>query len=135
LPLLKLILPCYYEFNYRRKGAKMHIEEYVFGRIVIDKKTYTSDVIVYPDRVDPSWWRKEGHYLQKEDLSGVIAAKPDILIIGTGNMGVMQVPESTVTFLQRQGITVHVAKTAKAVEMFNSMPAGKKVIGAFHLTC
>ena len=113
----------------------MHIDEYIFGRIIIDKKTYTSDVIVYPDRVDPSWWRKEGHYLQKEDLSGVIAAKPDILIVGTGNMGVMQVPENTVTFLQRQGIEVHVAKTGQAVEMFNNMPADKKVIGAFHLTC
>jgi hypothetical protein len=113
----------------------MHIDEYIFGRIIIDKKTYTSDVIVYPDRVDPSWWRKEGHYLQKEDLSGVIAAKPDILIVGTGNMGVMQVPESTLTFLQRQGITVHVAKTGQAVELFNSMTSDKKVIGAFHLTC
>jgi hypothetical protein len=92
-------------------------------------------VIIYPDRVNPSWWRKEGHYLQKEDLSGVIAAKPDILIVGTGNMGVMQVLESTVTFLQRQGIEVHVAKTAKAVELFNSMTSDKKVIGAFHLTC
>ena len=113
----------------------MHIDEYIFGRIIIDKKTYTADVIVYPDRVDPSWWRKEGHYLQKEDLSGVIAAKPDILIVGTGNMGVMQVPENTVTFLQRRGIEVHVAKTGQAVEMFNNMPADKKVIGAFHLTC
>ncbi len=113
----------------------MHIDEYVFGRIIIDKKTYTSDVIVYPDRVDPSWWRKEGHYLQKEDLTGVIAAKPDILVVGTGSMGVMQVPEGTITFLQRQGIEVRVAKTAKAVEMFNNMPSDKKVIGAFHLTC
>jgi len=33
----------------------MHISDYRFGRIVIDGKTYTSDVIVYPDRVDPSW--------------------------------------------------------------------------------
>jgi hypothetical protein len=113
----------------------MHIDGYVFGRMTIDKKTYTTDLIVYPDRVDPSWWRKEGHYLQKEDLSGIVAARPDILVVGTGDMGVMQVPESTITFLKDHGIEVHVAKTGKSVELFNSQPADKKVIGAFHLTC
>lgn len=113
----------------------MHIDGYVFGRIIINKKTYISDVIVYPDRVDQSWWRKEGHYLQKEDIPDIIAAKPDILIVGTGNMGVMQVPDSTIKFLKQQGIEIHVEKTGKAVEIFNNQPAGKKVIGAFHLTC
>ena len=113
----------------------MHIDGYVFGRIIIDIKTYTTDVIVYPDRVDPSWWRKEGHYLQKEDLPEIVKAKPDILIIGTGNMGVMQVAESTIKYFERQGIEVHVAKTGKAVEMFNDLSAGNKVIAAFHLTC
>ena len=113
----------------------MHIDGYVFGRIIINEKTYSSDVIVYPDRVDPSWWRKEGHYLQKEDLSGIVAEKPEILIIGTGHMGVMQVPESTIAYLTKQGIEVHVEPTGKAVEIFNSQPARKKVAGAFHLTC
>ena len=113
----------------------MHIDGYVFGRMIIDSKTYTADVIVYPDRVDPSWWRKEGHYLNKEDLPDIIKAKPDILVIGTGNMGVMQVPEATVKYIEKQGIEVHVTKTGKAVEIFNELSAGKKVIGAFHLTC
>ena len=113
----------------------MHIDGYVFGRMVIEKKTYTSDLIVYPDKVDASWWRKEGHYLQKEDLRGIIAAKPDILIIGTGDMAVMKVPESTIKYLEGKGIEVHVAKTGKAVDLFNNQPGDKKVIGAFHLTC
>jgi len=113
----------------------MHIDDYSFGRIVIDKKTYTSDVIVYPDRVNPSWWRKEGHYLQKADLTEVVDAKPDTLIVGTGNSGVMQVPESTVQFLESKGITVFIEKTGKAVELFNKQTGDKKVIGAFHLTC
>ncbi len=113
----------------------MHIDEYVFGKMIIDKKTFTADLIVYPDKVDPAWWRKEGHFLQKEDLAGVIAAKPDIFIVGTGDMGVMQVPESTVSFLQRHGMEVHVAKTRKAVELFNGRPDNKKVVAAFHLTC
>jgi hypothetical protein len=117
------------------KGEKMHIDGYVFGRIIIDGKAYTTDVIIYPDRVNSSWWRTEGHSLYKKDLPGIAEAKPDVLVIGTGNMGVMQVPESTIKYFEEQGIEVHVAKTGKAVEMFNELSAGKKVIAAFHLTC
>jgi hypothetical protein len=108
--------------------ATMHIDNYSFGHIVINNKTYSSDIIVYPDRVDPSWWRKE-------DLSTIITAKPDILIIGTGKFGVMKVPENTVAFLESQGIKVYIEKTDLAVKTFNGQPTDKIVIGAFHLTC
>jgi hypothetical protein len=113
----------------------MHIDEYRFGKMVIAGKTYTTDVIVYPDRVDSSWWRKEGHYLQKEDLKDIVNAAPDIVIIGRGNWGVMEVPKETLDFLEANGIRAYAEKTAKAVELFNSQPKDGKVIGAFHLTC
>jgi hypothetical protein len=113
----------------------MHVDDYSFGRIVIDGKTYTSDVIVYPDRVDPSWWRKEGHYLQKEDLKDILKEGPDIVIIGKGNWGVMAVPKATVDFLESKGIRVFTDKTGNAVELFNAHPKDKKMVGAFHLTC
>ncbi|MDA8238797.1 MAG: Mth938-like domain-containing protein [Nitrospiraceae bacterium] len=113
----------------------MHIDDYAFGRIVINGSSYTSDVIVYPDRVDSPWWRKEGHLLQKADLKDIIAAAPEILVIGTGFSGVMKVPDQTVNFLKSKGITVFIEKTGKAVELFNEKRSGGKVIGAFHLTC
>ncbi|MBU4320031.1 MAG: MTH938/NDUFAF3 family protein [Thermodesulfovibrionales bacterium] len=103
----------------------MHIDDYSFGRIVIDKITYTSDVIIYPDRVDSSWWRKEGHYLQPVDLEDIINAKPDILIIGTGNSGVMQVPKETLQFIKTRGIEVYVGMTDSAVELFSKMQSEK----------
>lgn len=113
----------------------MRIEDYRFGSITIEGKTYTSDLIIYPDRIDASWWRKEGHYLQKADLAGIIAAKPDLLIVGTGAHGVMSVPESTVAFLNAQHIEVIIEKTARAVELYNRQPQDKKVVAALHLTC
>jgi hypothetical protein len=114
----------------------MKIDQYTFGKIVIDGKTYTSDVILYPEKVDPSWWRKEGHRLQLADLENVICKKPDILIIGTGNVGAMDVPRETLSFLRSQGIDVRVARTGKAVEIFNnSQGENKKVVAALHLTC
>ncbi|OGW39240.1 MAG: hypothetical protein A2Y97_00895 [Nitrospirae bacterium RBG_13_39_12] len=120
----------------------MKIENYSFGRITIDGKTYISDVIIYPGKVDASWWRKEGHNLQVVDLTDVIKAKPDMLIIGTGSPGLMKVPKETKSHLESQGIEVQVAITAKAVEMFNKIQSeihqsgkDKRVIAAFHLTC
>lgn len=113
----------------------MHIDDFRFGEIVVNDTTYYSDIIVYPDRVDPSWWRRQGHYLSEEDVSGIVVARPDIVIIGTGQSGAMEVPESTVDFLESLGITVCVEKTGQAVELFNKQPKDRIVIGAFHLTC
>lgn len=114
----------------------MIIDQYEFGKIVIDGKTYTADVIIYPEKVDASWWRKEGHRLQLVDLEQVVREKPDILIVGTGNAGAMGVPKETLSFLRSQGIDVRVAPTGKAVEIFNrSQKENKKVVAALHLTC
>ncbi len=113
----------------------MRIEDYSFGRIVIDGKTYTRDLIIYPDRIDPSWWRKEGHLLQMEDLGDILKEKPEILIIGTGYSGVMTVPQSLIERLKREGIEVIARNTPQAVEIFNQMDKSRRIIAALHLTC
>ena len=114
----------------------MKIDQYEFGKIVIDGKTYTSDVIIYPGKVDPSWWRKEGHRLQPVDLEQVVREMPDILVVGTGNVGAMDVPRETLSFLRSQGIDVQVAPTEKAVEIFNGLQKENiKIVAALHLTC
>ena len=113
----------------------MAIEHYSFGKIVIDGKTYTSDVIIYPGRVDASWWRKQGHYLQAVDLADIIQARPDMLIVGTGYWGVMTVPEETAGFVGSKGIELRVERTEKAVELYNSTKKDRTVIAALHLTC
>jgi hypothetical protein len=113
----------------------MKIDLYSFGKIIIKGKTYTSDVIIYPESVDSSWWRKEGHYLQPVDLDKALSAKPDLLIIGTGHSGVMVVPEETILFIKSKGIEILVERTEKAVELYNSLSKARKVVAAFHLTC
>ncbi len=111
------------------------ISHYSFGSITIDGKPYSSDVIIYPGRVNPSWWRKEGHYLQPADLEEVVATKPDVVVIGTGAMGVMQVSDSTVKWLEGKGIRVEVARTAEAVKIYNGLYENTNVVAGFHLTC
>jgi hypothetical protein len=113
----------------------MKIEHYSFGKIIIDGKTYTSDVIIYPEKVDSSWWRKQGHFLHIDDLKDVIAEKPELLIVGTGNSGVMVVPEETISYIKSKGIEVKIARTDEAVKLFNSFQKEKRTIAALHLTC
>jgi hypothetical protein len=85
--------------------------------------------------VDTAWWRKEGHRLQSVDLGDVIAARPDLLIIGTGYSGVMAVPEETRNFISSKGIEVRVERTGKAVDNFNALRGKKVVVAALHITC
>jgi hypothetical protein len=113
----------------------MKIEHYSFGNITIDGQSYTSDLIIYPGRVDASWWRKEGHNLQVEDLKDILNAKPDVLIIGTGSFGVMRVPKETTAYLESSGIKVHAMRTSKAVGLFNELQKDATVVAALHLTC
>jgi hypothetical protein len=112
----------------------MRIESYSFGRIVINGESYTKDVIILPDRVFSPWWRKEGHLLQWEDLEEVVKDPPEVLIIGQGYSGVMQVPEGLVKRLEAMGIKVYKGRTTEMVELFNRTSAAKKV-AALHLTC
>jgi len=111
------------------------IDSYSFGRMVIDGKTYTSDVILYPDKVDDSWWRKSGHLLQKEDLRDVIQYNPEILIVGTGAYGLMKILDETKQFLEAEGIELISEETKEAYKIYNELKERKKVVAAFHLIC
>lgn len=112
------------------------IEFYDFGEIMIDGRTYHTDVIIYPDKVKPDWWRKEGHYLQPFDIMPEIAAKPDHLVIGTGFNGVMRVAPETEKRLQEFGIAYTIESSRFAVKTFNRMlEQNIQVIAAIHLTC
>jgi len=117
------------------------IESYDFGVLRIDGKEYHSDVIIYPEsshggcRVDGSWWRKEGHRLDKADLDDVLKAKPDLLVVGTGYHGCMKVPEETVEFLEKARIKLYAAPTQEACRKYNELNDKRKVVAALHLTC
>ncbi|MCR4396313.1 MAG: MTH938/NDUFAF3 family protein [Candidatus Saccharicenans sp.] len=112
----------------------MRIESYSFGRLVIEGKTYAADLIIVGEEILPNWWRREGHSLCPEDLKLIIERKPEILVIGTGAYGAMDVPYETEKFLEEEGIEVIWKPTGEAVDIFNSI-SGRKKAGAFHLTC
>lgn len=123
--------------GYRSKMAnQMIINDYHFGKIVIDGKDFGKDLLVVSGRVDDSWWRQEGHSLQVEDLGAVLAVQPKVLVVGTGFFGMMKIPVETTELLESNGIELIAARTSKAVEAFNKLAdSGMEVAAAFHLTC
>ncbi|MEM3442621.1 MAG: Mth938-like domain-containing protein [Candidatus Bathyarchaeia archaeon] len=114
------------------------IESYNFGEMVIKGKKYTSDVIVFPERVIDGWWRLEGHSLCLEDLKEVLSQdpKPELIVVGTGYYGFMKVPADVESALKSKGINVIAQPTGEACKTYNKLlNGGKRVVGAFHLTC
>lgn len=114
----------------------MHVDDYTFGKIVVDGKSYTSDVIITPEMVIDSWWRKEGHRLDKSDLDTILDAKPDCLVVGTGYYGQMRIPQETIQYLQSQNIHIDYAPTGEAIKQLSQLQKQyARVVSALHLTC
>jgi hypothetical protein len=111
------------------------IDIYEFGSITIDGKTYLSDVLVYPERVDDRWWRQKGHHVGLEDLDQVLGAHPDTLVVGTGYWGRMQIDSAVPEALKKEGIALVARRTKEACEEYNRLMASQKVVAALHLTC
>ena len=114
---------------------KHEIQDYSFGKMVVDGHTYTQDLIIYSDTIQDSWWRREGHSLVLEDIPEVIERKPEVLVVGTGASGVLKVPGSTKDRLLELGIEVVAAPTDRAAKYYNRLESKKRTVGAFHLTC
>lgn len=113
--------------------APEFISGYEFGSIIIENKTYTSDIIILGTKVKSKWWRKRGHKLVKDDLKEVVEYGPETLIIGTGAYGMMTVPADLSKYLDFEILSY---PTKEAVEKYNQeIKREKNIAGGFHLTC
>jgi|Deesub1362A_J573_1020465.scaffolds.fasta_scaffold00028_73 hypothetical protein len=117
--------------------GSMRIEGYEFGRIVVDGKKFTSDVIVGSDSIiNPNWWRKEGHRVYEDDVREILAYNPEIVVFGTGYYGVVKVEKEVEDLFGKKRIRVEKMKSSEAVKRFNDLlNQGKRVVLAIHLTC
>jgi hypothetical protein len=110
------------------------IDHYEFGRIVVDGREETRDLIILPDRVVRDWWRQDGHALVVDDLAEVLDELPSHLVVGTGANGRMRPDPDTVRQLQERGMTVEALPTGQAVRRFGELDSASTA-AALHLTC
>ena len=119
------------------------IEEYKFGSITVKGKTYEYDVEVRWTGEVLKWWRGESHIVDLEDVKRAIEQNPELIIVGTGESGLVKVTDKAKTEILSLGIGLIIDKTEEAVKTFNIQQEEseeeegkqKKAIGLFHLTC
>jgi len=111
------------------------IDSYQFGQISVGGRQYTADVLIFPDRVEDNWWRKISHQLCLEDIAEVMTKSPQVLIVGTGASGLVEVLPEVRQAADARDIELIVETTDKACRTYNQLCRSRRVVAALHLTC
>ena len=112
----------------------VRIDSVKFGEIIVEGKTYYSDVIVWWDgKIE---YREKSHEFGMGEFLKLVERKPEIIVIGTGISGVCKVPEEVEQVAKDKGIEIFKELSPKAAEMFNAFVSDKKrVVAVLHSTC
>jgi hypothetical protein len=114
----------------------MRIDSYSFGKMIIDNREFTKDVVLFPDHVFSPWWRKEGHYLEISDLpEDLLSENPEGVVIGTGYSEGMKVSPEIENLFKSKGMELIIEDTTHAFGTYNNLKDNKKMVALFHLTC
>ena len=118
----------------------MMIERSTFSTITIDGKTYEHDVVV---RLSGEVMKRKkklskkyygtSHVLSNDEAKFVFEKGCEQLIVGSGQMGNVQLSPEAAAYFAKKGCKVLLQPTPKAIHAFNKL-RGKK-IGLFHVTC
>jgi len=111
------------------------IDQFEYGTIVIDGKSYGSDVIIFPDGTVEQWERKDEHVLRPKDVKKLVKARPEAVIFGLGTVRNMMVRPQTEKRLQEAGIKVMLYKTQKACETYKELRGQRRIAAILHITC
>ena len=111
------------------------IDSFVFGSFVVDGKKFDSNISIINSVAKQARYL-DGHLLVESDFDKLIAAKPEIIIIGTGASGVVRVQEEIRQLIESNGIRLIIERTGDACDTFNDLVSkGRKVCAFLHNTC
>jgi hypothetical protein len=112
----------------------MEINSTSYGQITIDGKKYDHDVWIFPD--DTIKRRTTDHQFTREEFELLIQKKPEIIVIGTGQSGVLTVGEESRNAAREKNIHLMIAKSPDAAKIFNELKKNRKMVAAaIHITC
>ena len=110
----------------------MIINSTSFRSITVDNKMFPHDIWIFVDGSVKE--RNMNHEFTIEEFEIITKDNPDILVIGTGQYGVVKIKEEVLKKAQEKKIKLIIDKTPIAIKRFNELQ-GKKIAGSFHTTC
>ncbi len=119
---------------------KPKIDRTEFGHIVIAGEAYDHDVVIRLDGQVKKRKKKlskaiygTSHVISLDEARHVYEDGAELLIVGTGQHGLVELSEEAADFFERHGCRVDLRPTPDAIQAWNE--AKGAVIGLFHVTC
>jgi hypothetical protein len=120
---------------------KPHINESMFGSIIIENKKYRHDIFIDLDghikkRKKKLSKKKYGtsHIISLEEIQYIYQEGTVLIILGTGQYARARLSEEAEGYLKSKKCKVKPLSTETAVEAWNETKHSK-TIGLFHVTC
>lgn len=118
----------------------MHIDRSEFGSITIDGKTYDHDVIIglsgqVSKRKKKLSKRLYGtsHVISKAEAKSVFEKGCDLIIVGTGQEGNVQLSPEAEAYFDKKRCKVMLQPTQEAIRSFNK--SAERKVALIHVTC
>jgi uncharacterized protein len=103
-----------------------HVEE---GKIKIGAEEIDDNVVLFRDEIQRDWHPADVDNPTSQDLADLIAAKPEVIIFGTGWQSRLP-PRELVFTLARQGIGFEMMDTPAACRTFNVLVSEDRDVAA-----
>lgn len=117
------------------------IDSVEWGKIVVGGREY-KQILVVGEKVFERDSEKlhqlfgTTHRIGDWEVEELIKGKPEIIVIGTGWEGILEVSEKLRAKSEELGIEIKILRTPEAVEKYNKLvEQGEKVNALIHTTC
>jgi len=129
-----------FEKRFAVKPAYPQIDKATFGEVTVDDRIYDNDIVIDVDgKVKDRKKNKakklygSAHTVGPEELKKLCRGGPEVLFVGSGHSGQMDLNEAAREFLSQRSIELEIAPTSEVVDAYNDCPKRKAAL--IHVTC
>lgn len=121
-------------------GVSPRILSSSWGKMEVEQIGSGKDFKLWPGGGRPWDWSEYGtghsRGIQQGDVQDLITKGCQVVVLTTGRLKRLKVPQTTLDALKAQSVEVVVADTKKGIQLYNDYAAtGRAVGGLFHSTC
>jgi glucokinase len=111
-----------------------------FGQVTVGEQTFDRDIYILVngkvtkrDKALAKSLYGSSHTLGPEELQELCAGGPELLIVGAGHSGQVELREEARRYLDRRAIKCRILPTPKAIEAYNK--SNRRKAAVIHVTC